>query len=190
MQTEDKAQKWIAAGLATLAGAGVESVRVEVLAQDLGVTKGGFYRQFRDRDALLAAMLRHWTEGRIASIEKQTELGRESAGARLASIIELFADKANPHGLAIELAVRQWARSDERAAGAVAEVDAVRLKRVAGLYSTMGFEETAARVRAHIFYSFIFGSELLFTGADQADVDFVSASAEILTAPPARVRSG
>jgi AcrR family transcriptional regulator len=40
-------------------------VRVEVLAQMLGVTKGGFYRRFRDRPALLAAMLDTWAEGRM-----------------------------------------------------------------------------------------------------------------------------
>ena len=41
---------------------GVEGVRVEVLAKNLGVTKGGFYRRFRDRAALLDAMLQNWSE--------------------------------------------------------------------------------------------------------------------------------
>ena len=183
MQAKEKARKWIAAAFAALANGGVDRVRVEALAEDLGVTKGGFYRQFKDRDDLLAAMLEDWTEGRIASIENQTELDGESARERLIGIIRLFADKMNPHGLAIELAIRQWARSEPRAARAAAEVDRVRLTRVAALYASMGFQDSEAFVRAHIFYSFIFGSELLFVSTDQADIDFVSAGSGILTGP-------
>ena len=41
-----------------------------MLAKNLGVTKGGFYRRFRDRAALLEAMLQNWSAGRIAAIEK------------------------------------------------------------------------------------------------------------------------
>ena len=54
---DDGRTKWIEAALAALARGGIEQVRVEVLAKDLGVTKGGFYRRFADRRALLAAIL-------------------------------------------------------------------------------------------------------------------------------------
>ena len=82
-------ETWIEAGFAELARSGVEGVRVEVLAKNLGVTKGGFYRRFRDRAALLEAMLQNWREGRIAAIEKQTSLD----GARRARTAE-GADRA------------------------------------------------------------------------------------------------
>ncbi|MFX6226184.1 helix-turn-helix domain-containing protein, partial [Acinetobacter baumannii] len=52
-----RAEVWTEAGFAELARSGIEGVRVEVLAKNLGVTKGGFYRRFRDRAALLEAML-------------------------------------------------------------------------------------------------------------------------------------
>jgi len=64
-----KGDVWVAAGFAELARSGVDGVRVEVLAKNLGVTKGGFYRRFRDRAALLDAMLQSWSAGRIAAIE-------------------------------------------------------------------------------------------------------------------------
>ena len=60
MTDDDGRAKWIEAGIAALARGGIEEVRVEVLAKDLGVTKGGFYRRFADRRALLAAMLEAW----------------------------------------------------------------------------------------------------------------------------------
>ena len=62
---------WIEAGLKAIGRSGIGGVRVEVLAKDLGVTKGGFYRRFKDRRALLDAMLETWRNGRIALIERQ-----------------------------------------------------------------------------------------------------------------------
>ena len=57
MTGNSKGDVWIEAGFAEIARTGVDGVRVEVLAKNLGVTKGGFYRRFRDRAALLDGML-------------------------------------------------------------------------------------------------------------------------------------
>src|SRR5215831_10067578 len=48
---------WIEAGLKEIGRSGIEGVRVEVLAERLGITKGGFYRRFRNRRALLNSLL-------------------------------------------------------------------------------------------------------------------------------------
>jgi AcrR family transcriptional regulator len=153
---------WIEAGLKEIGRGGAERVRVEVLAEKLGITKGGFYRRFEDRRALLNALLETWKRGRIAAIEKQTELGSESAQERLKSLIKLYSEHLNPEGMAIELAIRQWARSDAAAARAVKSVDAARLSRVAQLYRKLGLAKDDAQARAVLFYSFIFGQSLLF----------------------------
>src|SRR6516225_5309824 len=136
--TGGRGDVWIEAGLAELARSGIAGVRVEVLAKSLGVTKGGFYRRFRDRAALLGAMLGVWRDGRIAAIEQQASLSGTSARERLASLIQLYSERMNTEGMAIELAIRQWARSDEGAADAVAGVDAARLRNVAQLYRATG----------------------------------------------------
>src|SRR5882757_4998652 len=122
--TESKGDIWVAAGFAELAHTGVDGVRVEVLAKNLGVTKGGFYRQFRDRAALLEAMLGRWRDGRVAAIEKHTALDGANARERLRAIITLYSERMNSDAMAIELAIRQWARTDQAAAAAVTSVDA------------------------------------------------------------------
>ena len=91
MNSDAKRDVWIEAGLAEMARDGIDGVRVEVLAKNLGVTKGGFYRRFRDRAALLDGILSTWSAGRIASIEKQTSLDGATARDRLTAVIELYA---------------------------------------------------------------------------------------------------
>jgi AcrR family transcriptional regulator len=161
-KADTRTETWIEAGFAEIARSGVEGVRVEVLAKNLGVTKGGFYRRFRDRAALLEAMLQNWRDGRIAAIEKQTSLDGTSARERLKALIALYSERMNTEGMGIELAIRQWARSDELAAAAVAGVDAARLKNVGQLYRATGLSGDEADAQAFLFYCFIFGQSLLF----------------------------
>ncbi len=159
---DPRADKWIEAGLAEMARHGIDGVRVEVLAKNLGVTKGGFYRRFKDRPALLDTILRSWSAGRVAAIEKQTSLGGASAPERLRALIRLYAERINMQAMAVELAIRQWARADAAAAAAVATVDAARLKNVAQLYCATGMTQQQADAQAFLFYCFIFGQSLLF----------------------------
>ena len=160
-KTTDGHGIWVEAGLKAIGRSGIDGVRVEVLAKGLGVTKGGFYRRFKDRRALLDAMLETWRNGRIALIERHTELGSQNARDRLKSIIKFYSERTNPEGMAIELAIRQWARSDAAAAAAVAAVDDARLKNVEQLYRKQGLGAEDAQASAVLFYSFIFGQGLL-----------------------------
>jgi AcrR family transcriptional regulator len=173
---------WIEAALKEIGRSGVEGVRVELLAESLGITKGGFYRRFRDRRALLDALLETWQRGRIAAIEKQTALGNADARDRLRSLIRLYSERLNPAGIAIELAIRQWARSDAAAVSAVTRVDAARLSNVAQLYRALGLATEDAQARAILLYSFIFGQSLLFLGeAPRKRASLIAACADVLT---------
>ena len=58
--TRTPRSRWIDEGLRALAAGGPDAVRIEALAQALGVTKGGFYWHFDDRRALLEEMLDAW----------------------------------------------------------------------------------------------------------------------------------
>jgi AcrR family transcriptional regulator len=182
METDDGMARWIEAGLAELAEGGIDRVRVEVVAERLGVTKGGFYRRFKDRRALLDAILDTWGRGRIEAINKQMALGKASPRDRLKSVIKLYSERVSAQGMGIELAIRQWARSDRAAAAATASVDAARLKNVEDLYRRMGLKEDDAQARAVLFYSFIFGQSLLFLDqAPRKRAGLIAACAAALT---------
>jgi len=177
---EDASQDWVAAGLTELASAGVDGVRIEVLAERLGVTKGGFYRRFKDRRALLNAILESWREGRVASMQRQAE-GAETPAGKLRGIFRIFTERANTQGIAIELAIRQWARSDPIAAAAAEAVDEARLRTVGSLYRALGFSAAEAEARAVMFYTFLFGQSLLFFDENpRKRANLVAACARIL----------
>jgi AcrR family transcriptional regulator len=165
MKAEIDTQAWIQAGFEELASTGVGGIRVEVLAQRLGVTKGGFYRRFKDRRALLEAILNDWARGRIAAVERLRERSKgDVPHERLRLVARVYTERVSVQGMAIELAVRQWARTDRAAAAACASVDEARLKIGTQLYRDLGFSPAEARDRAIFFYSFLFGQSLLFLG--------------------------
>jgi AcrR family transcriptional regulator len=118
-------EAWVEAGLAALAAGGADAVRVEALAKALGVTKGGFYGYFADRDALLEAMLDTWE--REATSDVLARVGQRSGDvqerARLAGRLTFSGDRLLP----IDLAVRDWARRDEAVAARLRRVDNERM---------------------------------------------------------------
>ena len=71
---------WIRAAFARLSTEGIESVRIELLARDLGVSKGSFYWHFQDREELLAKMLDRWEGDEIAWLD-DTVRHSQSRGA-------------------------------------------------------------------------------------------------------------
>jgi AcrR family transcriptional regulator len=177
------AAAWIAAALEALADGGVESVRVE--PKTLKVTKGSFYWHFADRRALLDAMLTYWADGRIAAIQSQVsgdKAGQESPTVILLRLADLYTRHGNSRGLAIELAIRAFARSDEGAAKAVRAVDTERLTHVTALFEKLGWPADDAQARAILFYSYLFGQSLLDTRiVTPATIDI---AIEALLAPP------
>ena len=154
------AAAWIAAAFDALADGGIDAVRVEPLAKALGITKGSFYWHFADRRALLDAMLEAWMQGRIAAIRQQAPL-RGAPAAVLRQVADLYTRNANARGLAIELAIRALARTDDGAAKAVRGVDRERLQQVGDLFAALGWARGEAQARAVLFYSYLFGQSLL-----------------------------
>ncbi|MCZ8312903.1 MAG: TetR/AcrR family transcriptional regulator [Magnetospirillum sp.] len=157
---------WVAAAFEALAAEGIGGVRVERLAATLGVTKGSFYWHFKDREALVVALLERWAAGRIAAIAEQTrDYGSEGAARKaLLALLDIYARTPNRKGLAVELAIRGLAPGHAAAKRAVARVDAARLAKVGALFAKLGKTPAEADARALLFYAFLFGQSLMGGG--------------------------
>src|SRR5574343_1380090 len=153
--------RWIDAAIDVLASEGIAGLRIEVLAKRCGVTKGSFYWHFRDRQALLDAVLERWREGRIRDIEKTTAGLPGAEVEQLHHVIEIYGANRNRKGIAIELAVRDWARHDAQAAVVVEAVDLYRLECTQRLFIAKGMSEADAKSRSLLLYACVFGLSLM-----------------------------
>ena len=103
--------RWIEAGLHALAVGGPDAVRIEPLAEELGITKGSFYRHFDDRNALLEGMLDAWERITVDQVIERVERAGGDARAKLSRLCGLPAVQGRQL-LKVELAIRDWARRD------------------------------------------------------------------------------
>src|SRR5580700_3340419 len=122
--TRTPRQGWVEEGLRALAAGGPDAVRVEALAQALGVTKGGFYGHFADRRALLEEMLDTWERKATHEVIERVERrgGDVRTILRLAGALTFSSEL-----LPIDLAVRDWSRRDHAVAERLRRVDNRRM---------------------------------------------------------------
>jgi AcrR family transcriptional regulator len=146
--------QWVAAGLEALRKGGVDGVRVERLAADLGLTKGSFYWHFRDRGELTDALLGTWAR---EMTDLEFERVREVKGGLAARLLTLAEDVLDRGMGRYDPSIRAWARTDRRVAAAVAQVDRRRVRSLGGFFEEGGFAPAEARARARLFYAFLLG---------------------------------
>ena len=79
---------WVAMARDVLLEEGVQGVKVDRLAQRLGVTKGGFYKHFAHRDALLAQLLALWEADNVFVPALPRALAADAARERLLALTE------------------------------------------------------------------------------------------------------
>jgi AcrR family transcriptional regulator len=161
--TRTPRSRWIDEGLRALAAGGPDAVRIESLAEALGVTKGGFYWHFKNRQALLEEMLDTWekagTEEVIARVESQPADPR-------AKLQELF-DLAPSADFRVELALRDWSRRDSDVAERLDRVDNRRTEWLRSLFGQFCVDEDDADARSMLAYSLLIGS--YFIAAQHGD---------------------
>ena len=155
-------ETWTQAATEVLIEQGIDQVRVDALAQQLGVTRGSFYWHFRDREALLRSVLQAWRERATEGLTQRLESAHSDPREQLRDLITLpFRGRAALRAARIELAIRAWARRDEMARQAVDEADTSRLGYIAQVFSSLGCTITEARARAFILYAYMVGESLM-----------------------------
>ena len=155
---------WIEEGLHALGVGGPNAVRIEVLAQTLGVSKGGFYWHFDDRRALLEEMLDTWERVVIDEAIERIEAG---GGAEREKLRRLFAlaSSRQARGLgSIDAAIREWARRDKAVARRLRRVDNRRMAYMRSLFASFCPDEADAEARCLLALSLFIGTR--FTAAE------------------------
>jgi AcrR family transcriptional regulator len=153
---------WVDAGLHALAAGGPDAVRVEALAQALGVSKGGFYGQFGDRRELLKEMLDTWEATVIDEVIAQVESAGGDARAKLWRLFTLASSApGSDQLLTIELAVRDWARRDPTVAERLRRVDARRMEYMRSLFAELSSDDGEVEARCLLAFTLFIGSNFV-----------------------------
>jgi AcrR family transcriptional regulator len=145
-------ERWVDAAMEMLGRHGVDGVRVEQLARQLGVTKGSFYWHFKDRGELLEAMLDQWRRQKTVDVVEYVG-SVDDPVMRLEKLarIPFEIQERDPLGLPLRL----WARYDERAARVLDEVDKLMVRMKAQIFIACGLDAEEARARAVLLYSYM-----------------------------------
>ncbi|RBQ21945.1 TetR/AcrR family transcriptional regulator [Spongiactinospora rosea] len=180
-------EKWIDEGLRVLAASGVDAVRVEVLAKALGVTKGGFYGYFSDRNALLAAMLDTWERESVDEVVERVERegGDARAKVRLAGLLTL-----SERLLPVDLAVRDWARRDAAVAERLRRVDNRRIALLREQIATFCTDPDEVEARSLLAFCLAIGHHFLAAEHDGRSPAQVRARAAAIILDDPRHRPG
>lgn len=157
-QTRTPRSTWIDAGLNALAAGGPDTVRVEPLAQALGVTRGGFYWHFPSRQAFLDEMLDVWeyrsTDETLDRVEKNGGAAREKV--RRAGMLTFSREL-----LPIDLAVRDWARRDPVVAKRLRRVDNRRMAYLRAMIGSFVDDPDDVEARCMMAFSLAIGGHFI-----------------------------
>jgi AcrR family transcriptional regulator len=151
--------RWVEEGLRALGDGGLDAVRIESLAQAIGVTKGGFYWHFADRGALLDEVLDAWERVNLEDVIEAVERDGGDARARLRRLFGLAF--AGTGALRTDLAVREWAWRDPAVAERVRRVDNQRMEYLRGLFGALGGDEAEVEVRCLMALSLWIGNHFI-----------------------------
>jgi AcrR family transcriptional regulator len=168
--TRTPRSNWIEAGLRALAAGGPDAVRIEPLAQALGVTRGGFYWHFEDRRALLEEMLDTWER---ASTDEVLERVERQGGDARTKLRRAGALTFSEWLLPIDLAVRDWSRREPAVAERLRRVDNRRMDYLRSLFGAFCPDEEDVEGRAMLAFSLLIGNHFMAAdhdGRSRADV--------------------
>ncbi|MGH6613363.1 TetR/AcrR family transcriptional regulator [Sphingomonas sp.] len=144
-------ETWIDTARRALIEEGVSGVKVDRLATRLGVTRGGFYHNFRDREELLSALLARWDSTCHFLPDEGPGTTPSSAAQWIDHVIaRLIEEDGYDHRF--DMAVREWSRSDQRAAWAVERADRHRMAVLERFFRVLGYLDEEAVIRARILY--------------------------------------
>ena len=150
-------KSWLDAALQALASGGVDKVRVESLAKNLGVTKGSFYWHFKDREQFLDELLSFWAEQSTQTVITNTNYptdSKERVRAVAEDIVRRDLGKMDPH-------IRSWTQYDKRRGKVVAKIDKMRFEFLRDLFLAAGFSITGASLRAQSLYRYVLGEQFI-----------------------------
>lgn len=151
---------WLDAAYTAVVEGGFDKVRVLVIADALGVTRGSFYWHFTDHADLLKALLDRWHARELATDRQLQAEATDDPAADLENLLAVALANAGPdlENIRFELALRGLGRRDPAIATMLAAVDAARMALFEQKFLRLTGDAGKAAELAAMFYLAIAGS--------------------------------
>jgi AcrR family transcriptional regulator len=142
---------WLDAAYAVLIESGVDQVKVQPLAEKLGMSRTSFYGYFDSREALLDALVARWQAKNTDNLIARTTAYAQSIAEALFNLFDcwLLPDLFDAR---FDLAIRNWALGDTGLRAVLEATDKTRIDAIAAMFVRHGFNADQARVRAYTVY--------------------------------------
>lgn len=142
---------WLEAARQVFVETGVDAVKIQPLAERLSLSRTSFYWFFKDRAALLDALLEHWEETNTGALIAACDAYAETLTEAILNLISVFIAETefDPR---LDFSVRGWAAQSNDVMARVASADERRISAIKTLFVRFGFAPEEADVRAHAVY--------------------------------------
>ncbi|MFD0859901.1 TetR/AcrR family transcriptional regulator [Roseovarius aquimarinus] len=142
---------WLGAAKTAFVETGLDAVKIAPLAARLDISRTSFYWFFKDRAALLDALLEDWDAKNTGAFVTACAADARTIPEAVLNLITVFHDEAlfEPQ---LDFAVRGWAHRSDAVMERVNAADAVRLDAIRAMFMRFGFAPDEADVRARTVY--------------------------------------
>lgn len=142
---------WLGAAKDALLEAGVGAVKIQSLSARLNLSRTSFYWFFRDRAAILDALLEEWNATNTGALVAACDAYAETLPEAVLNVIGVFMEGA-PFEARFDFAIRGWAHQSDAVMARVAAADERRLAAIRAVFERFGVEGAEADVRARTVY--------------------------------------
>ncbi|NQY98436.1 MAG: TetR/AcrR family transcriptional regulator [Henriciella sp.] len=151
---------WIEAAKTALIEDGLAGTKVDRLAKQLGVSRGGFYHNFGGHDDILKALLSHWVKSN-AFLPDPIKLRSPADSVEFLDRIMARLILEEEFSPKFEIAIREWGRIDQGVLSLIEEVDEKRIAGFIPVFIALGCDENEAITRSKVLYYHQMGYYLL-----------------------------
>ena len=142
---------WVQAARDALIEGGVHAIKVDLIANQLKITRGSFYWHFKSRADLLSAVLELWESQNTRPFEDVARNDGLEPMDKYVAMLDLWLEETS-FDPRFDAAIRDWARGSRSVAQRVASTDQLRTGLFERVFSEMGFPANEAMIRARITY--------------------------------------
>lgn len=144
-------EDWLALAIDTLIRDGIDRVKVQIMAKQLGVSRSSFYWFFKSSQDLHDQILDHWLTKNTGPIIQRALRPAQTITEAILNVFECWMDERlfDPQ---LDVAVRLWARRDAGVHAVVSGADEQRLDALTRMFARHGYADGDAQVRARVLY--------------------------------------